>query len=315
MAGLYDCRAMRIPELLSARRSRGEPSFSFEVFPPKSEEAAVELFEALTELRRLSPDFASVTYGAAGSTRDGTVEVSTRLLREIGIETMAHLSCVGETIEGLDAILGRLNEAGIENILALRGDPPAGASDFTAPAGGLRGSAELAAFIHERGNWGVGGSCFPEIHPEAASPEADIAYLKEKVDSGAEFVISQLFFDNAVFFAWLERVRGAGIEVPVLVGVLPIRSYAGLVRFCEVCQARIPEPLHEALRACGGDPTAERSLGVAYAARQCDELLAGGVDGLHFYTLNKADSTLAVVGALNAARPWTRAPSTTPTPG
>ena len=298
---------MRIPDLLREQRSRGEPSLSFEVFPPKSEEAPAELFATLGELKRLEPDFASVTYGAAGSTREGTVEVSTRILRELEIETMAHLSCVGETIEGLEAILERLSEAGIENILALRGDPPAGATDFQPPEDGLQGSAELASFIRERGDWGVGGSCFPEIHPEAASPEADIAYLKEKVDSGSEFLISQLFFDNAVFFDWLEQVRAAGIEVPVLVGILPIRSYAGLVRFCEVCEARIPEPLHTALRACGGDPAAERALGVAYAARQCEELLAGGVDGLHFYTLNKADSTLAIVGALSAARPWTRA--------
>lgn len=300
---------MRIPDVLSA----DQPSFSLEFFPPKTDEAANDLWAAVTQLKRLEPDFVSVTYGAAGSTRDGTIEVSTRIQQEIGIETMAHLSCVGETIDGLESILGRLEKAGISNILALRGDPPAGSNDFEPPEGGLRGSAELAAFIRARGDWGIGGSSFPEVHPEAASREADIAYLGDKVEAGAEFLITQLFFDNAVFFDWLSEVRAAGIAVPVFPGILPVRSYAGLVRFCDVCEARIPDSLHQGLAACEGDPAAERAFGIAYASRQCEELLAGGVDGLHFYTLNKADSTLAVLGALKAARPWERAPDRTAT--
>ena len=296
---------MRIPDLLR----EDEPSFSFEFFPPKTEEGLTALFETVEKLQPLAPDFVSVTYGAAGSTRDGTVEISERIQNEFGIETMAHLSCVGETIGGLEAILDRLGEAGIENILALRGDPPRGATDFEAPEGGLTGSAELAAFIRGRSDWGIGGSCFPEVHPEAESPQADIAYLKQKVDSGAEFVISQLFFDNAVFFDWLAEVRAAGIEVPVFAGILPVRSYSGLVRFCEVCDAKIPKRVHEGLAACNGDGAAERAWGIAYAARQAEELLAAGVQGLHFYTLNHSDSTLAVLGALKAARPWERAGS------
>jgi methylenetetrahydrofolate reductase (NADPH) len=298
---------MRIPDIVSA----DEPSFSFEFFPPKTDEAARGLWEAVAQLERLKPDFVSVTYGAAGSTRDGTVEVSTRIQREVGIETMAHLSCVGESIQGLEALLERLGAAGIDNILALRGDPPAGSADFEPVEDGLRGSAELAAFIRARGDWGIGASSFPEVHPEATSREADIAYLKEKVEAGAEFLITQFFFDNAVFFDWLAEVRAAGIGVPVFAGILPVRSYAGLVRFCGVCRAQIPEALHEGLVACEADPAAERAFGIAYAARQCEELLAGGVDGLHFYTLNKADSTLAVLGALKAARPWERAPART----
>jgi methylenetetrahydrofolate reductase (NADPH) len=293
---------MRIPDLLRD----DEPSFSFEFFPPKTDEAGATLFENVATLGQLEPDFVSVTYGAAGSTRDGTVEVSTRIKRELGIETMAHLSCVGETVEGLEAILDRLGEGGIDNILALRGDPPRGATDFEPPEGGLEGSAELAAFIRERTDWGIAGSSFPEVHPEAASPEADIDYLKRKVEGGAEFLITQLFFDNAVFFDWLERVRAAGIDVPVFAGILPVRSYAGLVRFCEVCDANIPRSVHEGLSRCDGDPVAERTWGIAYAARQSEELLAGGVEGLHFYTLNHADSTMAVLGALKAARPWER---------
>jgi methylenetetrahydrofolate reductase (NADPH) len=295
---------MRIPELLTS----SQPSFSFEFFPPKSPEGETELYETVAALQRLDPDFVSVTYGAGGSTRDGTVEVSTRIKREFGVETMAHLSCVGERVEGLEAILDRLAEGGIDNILALRGDPPGGEGPFEVAEGGLDGSAALARMIRDGRDWGIGASCFPEIHPEAASPEADIDYLRQKVDAGAEFLITQLFFDNAVFFDWLAEVRAAGIDVPVMVGILPVRTYAGLKRFCAGCDANIPERLHEGLAACDGDTTTEREFGIAYASRQAEELLAAGVEGLHFYTLNKADSTLAVLGALQAARPWERAP-------
>lgn len=294
---------MRIPEILS----RNEPCFSFEFFPPKSEEGAEELFAALERLQRLDPGFVSVTYGAAGSTRDGTVEICKRIVDEFGIETMAHLSCVGEEIEGLETLLDRLDGVGVENVLALRGDPPKGEVDFTPPEGGLDSSAELAAFIRDRYGWGIGGSAFPEIHPEARTPRADIDFLGEKVAGGAEFLVTQLFFENEVFFDWLARVREAGIDVPVIAGVLPITSYAGTKRFCEVCDAVFPGELEAGLAACDGDPDAERAFGIAYASRQCDELLAGGVAGLHFYTLNKAPATLAVLGALRAARPWERA--------
>jgi methylenetetrahydrofolate reductase (NADPH) len=297
---------MRIPDLLAAA---DEPCFSFEFFPPKTSEGVEELFANVEDLNRLEPSFVSVTYGAAGSTREGTVEVTTRLKRDYGIETMAHLSVVGETIEGLDAILDRLEAAGIDNVLALRGDPPRGEPDFSPPPGGLRSSAELAAFIRGReasARFGIGASCFPEIHPEAASAEADIAFLREKVDAGAEFLISQLFFDNAVYFDWLQQVRDAGIEVPIIPGILPIISRSGLHRFCDVCQARIPERLDEQLAALDGDPDAERAFGIAYAARQCEQLLAAGAPGVHFFVLNRATSVKAILGAIKAGRPWER---------
>ena len=297
---------MRIPDLLAAT---AEPCFSFEFFPPKTDEGAAELFASVEDLNRLEPTFVSVTYGAAGSTREGTVEVTTRIKRDYGIETMAHLSVVGETIAGLDAILDRLGEAGIENVLALRGDPPRGEPDFTPPPGGLRSSAELAAFIRGREasrSFGIGASCFPEVHPEAASPEADIAFLRAKVEAGAEFLISQLFFDNAVYFDWLASVREAGIEVPVIPGILPIISRAGLHRFCAVCQARIPDRLDEQLAALDGDPDAERAFGIAYASRQCEQLLAAGAPGIHFFVLNRATSVKAILGAIKAGRPWER---------
>ncbi|KAA0274201.1 MAG: methylenetetrahydrofolate reductase [NAD(P)H] [Acidobacteria bacterium] len=297
---------MRIPDLIAASE---EPCFSFEFFPPKTEEGVAELFASVEDLNRLEPSFVSVTYGAGGSTREGTVEITTRIKREYGIETMAHLSVVGETIAGLDAILGRLDAAGIENVLALRGDPPRGEPDFTPPPGGLTSSAELAAFIRGReatARFGIGASCFPEIHPEAASPEADIAFLREKVEAGAEFLISQLFFDNAVYFDWVEQVRDAGIEVPVIPGVLPIISRAGLHRFCDVCKAKIPARLDERLAALDGDPEAERAFGIAYASRQCEQLLAAGAPGIHFFVLNRATSVKAILGAIKAGRPWER---------
>ena len=297
---------MRITEILGGP----EPCFSFEFFPPKTEEGTQALFESIEELYRLKPGYVSVTYGAAGSTREGTVEVTTRIKRDYGIETMAHLSVVGETVEGIETILGRFADAGIENVLALRGDPPRGEGAFEPAPGGLSSSAELAALIRSNeatGGFGIGASCHPEIHAEADSREADIAFLREKVEAGAEFLISQLFFDNDVYFEWLAEVREAGIGVPVIPGVLPIISRSGLHRFCSVCGANIPAELDEQLAALGGDEDAERAFGIAYASRQCEELLAAGVPGIHFFVLNRAASVKAILGALLAARPWERA--------
>ena len=297
---------MRISEILGG----SEPCFSFEFFPPKTDEGTAALFESVEDLHRLNPGFVSVTYGAAGSTRDGTVEVTTRIQQEYGIETMAHLSVVGETAAGIETILQRFADAGIENILALRGDPPQGDGSFTPTPGGLASSAELAALIRNfapTSDFGIGASCFPEIHPEATSPAADIAFLKEKVDAGAEFLVSQLFFDNEVYFEWLDEVRDAGIDVPVIPGILPIISRAGLHRFCSVCDAKIPRRLDQQLEALGGDEEAERAFGIAYASRQCEQLLAAGAPGIHFFVLNRAVSVKAVLGSLLAARPWDRA--------
>ena len=245
-----------------------------------------------------------MTYGAAGSTRDGTVEIAERIKREAGLETMAHLSCVGETREGLAAILDRFAAIGIENVLALRGDPPRGVPDFEAPPGGLGSATELTAFIAERHDFTIGGACFPEVHPEAPSLEADLAYLKTKIDAGARFLITQLFFDNRVYFAFVAAARERGIDVPIIPGVIPIASYAQVARICSLCDASIPPELDRAMRELGGDPEAEALLGVAYAARQCDELLAAGVPGIHFYALNRAPGTRAVLATLRATRPW-----------
>ncbi len=293
---------MRIDEILTSKR----PVFSVELFPPKTEEATEQLFATARSLRELGPDFVSVTYGAGGSTREGTVEITRALKDELGLETMAHLSCVGETIEGLAATLDRIGAAGIENVFALRGDPPRGQRDFAQPEGGLGSAAELAAFIASGWDFTIGGACFPEVHPEAPDLETDLAYLKTKVESGASFLITQLFFDNQIYFDFVAAARERGIDVPILAGVIPVASFAQTKRICELCDASIPPRLEEAFQAAGGDEQAEFELGIAYAAQQCSELLIAGAPGIHFYALNRAPATRAVLGALRAARPWER---------
>ncbi len=302
-ASLYHHPTMRIDQILN----RDVPVFSIEFFPPKTPAGVDALFETVEALKPLAPDFVSVTYGAGGATRDGTVEIATRIKREHGLEAMAHLSCVGETREGLTEILDRFEEAGISNVLALRGDPPRGEASFEVPDGGLSSAAELAGFISERRDFAIGAACFPEVHPEAASPAADLAYLKSKVDAGAAFLITQLFFDNRVYFEFVESARSIGIDVPIIPGVIPIASYEQVARICALCDASIPRQLSAAMEALGGDAEAEALLGVAFAARQCEELLAGGAPGIHFYALNRAPGTRAVLSALRASRPWERA--------
>jgi methylenetetrahydrofolate reductase (NADH) len=294
---------MRIDELLSD----DGPVFSIEFFPPRTPEGAEALFETVDALKPLKPDFVSVTYGAGGATRDGTAEIATRIKRDHGLEAMAHLSCVGETQEGLADILDRFAAAGIQNVLALRGDPPRGEEAFQVADGGLSSAAELASFISERYDFAIGGACFPEVHPEAPSLEADLAYLKTKVQAGAAFLITQLFFDNRVYFDFVDAARAAGIDVPIIPGVIPIATYAQVARICNLCDASIPPELSAAMEALGGDAEAEALLGVAFAAQQCEELLAGGAPGIHFYALNRAPGTRAVLSALRASRPWERA--------
>jgi methylenetetrahydrofolate reductase (NADPH) len=295
---------MRIDELLETQR----PVFSVEFFPPKTPTGFELLFETVEALKPLEPDYVSVTYGAGGATRDGTVEIVERIKREHGIEAMAHLSCVGETRDGLAAILERFAEIGVENVLALRGDPPRGEDEFAPPPDGLSSAADLTAFITERHPFAIGGACFPEVHPEAESLEADLDYLKTKVEAGARFLITQLFFENRAYFEFVAAAREKGIGVPIIPGVIPITSFGQVARICSLCDASIPTELAAAMEALGGDAEAEALLGVAYAARQCEELLAAGAPGIHFYALNRAPGTRAVLAALRASRPWERAP-------
>jgi methylenetetrahydrofolate reductase (NADPH) len=294
---------MRVDEIIASNR----PTFSVEFSPPRTAEKQQSLFETARQLRELEPDFVSVTYGAGGSTRDGTVEITRVLKDDLGFETMAHLSCVGETTEGLAATLDKIGEAGIENVFALRGDPPRGEGDFVQMEGGLGNAAELIRFIGDgRWDFALGGACFPEVHPEADDLETDLAYLKQKVEAGASFLTTQLFFDNQVYFDFVAAARARGIEVPILAGVIPVGSFAQTKRICELCEASIPAPLEAAFEAAGGDPEREFELGVAYAAQQCSELLIAGAPGIHFYALNQAPATRAVLGALKASKPWER---------
>jgi len=297
---------MRIDRLLDS----GTPTFSFEFFPPKTEQGERNLEAALAELRALEPSFVSVTYGAGGSTRERTIEFVRRLKGEYGLEAMAHLTCVGATVEELRAVLGELAESGIENVLALRGDPPAGKEEWVATRGGLEYSRELVELIAAEFPFAVGAAAFPETHIHAVSPEADVAYLAEKVEAGVDFLITQIFFDNAYYFDFVRRARDAGITVPIIPGVMPITQAGQVQRMASLCGAAIPDQLRSALDALdaseGGDE-AVRDLGVAYAALQCDELLAGGAPGIHFITLNRSPSTRAILSALRLTRPWERA--------
>jgi methylenetetrahydrofolate reductase (NADPH) len=294
---------VRIDEILAAA---DEPVFSFEFFPPKTDQGWINLREALESLVALEPDFASVTYGAGGSTRDRTLEVTKWLKQDLGIEAMAHLSCVCSTREELHGILAGIAEAGIENVLALRGDPPRGETEWRPHPGGLHYSTELAALISAGYPFGIGAACFPEIHPEAPDLVHDLRFLKEKVDSGVSFLITQLFFDNELYFRFVEEARAAGIDVPILPGIMPVTNVGQIKTITGMCGASIPEALLEQLEIRGGDPDAVLQLGVSYATLQCAELLARGAPGIHFYTLNRSPATRAILSALKLLRPWIR---------
>ena len=294
---------MRIDDILRDRR----PAFSFEFFPPKTDEGMEKLLEAVGDLRHDDPAFVSVTYGAGGSTRARTIEIVRRMRMELGVEAMAHFSCVGATREELHDALGQMEDAGIENVLALRGDPPQGETEWRPTPGGLRYSTELAALISDRYPFCVGAACFPEVHPEAPDMAHDIRFLKEKIAAGVSFLITQLFFDNELYFAFVEEARAAGVTVPITPGIMPITNFGQIKRFTEMCGATIPEALESELVQRAEDPAAVTELGVAYATLQCSDLLARGAPGVHFYTLNKSPSTRAILAALRAARPWDRA--------
>ena len=294
---------MRIDQVLA---TADEPIFSFEFFPPKTNEGERNLREALWALRELAPDFVSVTYGAAGSTRGLTLELTKWIKQELGIEAMAHLSCVGATSDELCVILDSLADAGIENVLALRGDPPRGETSWQPHPGGLRYSSELAALISERYAASVGAACFPEVHPEAPDLASDLRFLKQKVEAGASFLITQLFFDNDVYFRFVDEARAAGIDVPIIPGIMPITDVAQIKRFTDMCGASIPQSLLRELEQRAPFPSEVLQLGVSYATLQCAELLARGAPGIHFYTLNRSPATRAILAALRLMRPWVR---------
>jgi methylenetetrahydrofolate reductase (NADPH) len=283
------------------RLNPSKPCFSFEFFPPKTPEGEANLWATLEDLRALEPGFVSVTYGAGGSTRDRTVELVTHIKERTGIEAMAHLTCVGHSREELKAVLEKLAHARIENVLALRGDPPKGEATFKTPPGGLSYASELVELIRELDlGLCIGGAGYPEGHVETASRDIDLLNLKRKVDAGCEFIVSQLFFDNAFYFDFVERARRVGINVPIIPGIMPITNFDQVQRFVRMCGATVPMRLQLELERVKDSPEALMQLGVAHATVQCMELLSRGVPGIHFYTLNKSPATRMIVSALRA---------------
>jgi methylenetetrahydrofolate reductase (NADPH) len=290
---------MRIDQIIVERR----PVFSFEFYPPKTPEGDANLRAALDDLKDDEPDYVSVTYGAGGSTREKTIEIVKSVKRDHGIESMAHLSLVGESVDGLRRILDDIAEAGIENVLALRGDPPAGETDWIAHPEGLHYSVELIEMIQRDYDFCVGAACFPEVHPDAPSAEEDLQYLKRKVDAGASFLITQMFFDNHDYFEFVDQARAIGIDVPIIPGIWPVTNYTQIKRIAELCKSRFPDRFQAELEERKDDLDAVADLGVAYATLQCVELLAKGAPGIHFYTLNKSPATRAILAALRSWLP------------
>jgi methylenetetrahydrofolate reductase (NADPH) len=297
---------MRTTMRIDERLAGGGPCFSFEFFPPKTDQGERNLGRALAELSRLGPDFVSVTYGAGGSTeqRAKTVDIVSHIKADYGLEAMAHFTCVGATVDDLRGTLDRMRQAGIHNVLALRGDPPAGQDEWTATEGGLSYSRELIELIRDDYPFCIGAACFPETHIHAETPESDLRYAREKVDAGARFLITQLFFDNQLYYDFVARARDAGIDVPIIPGIMPITDVGQIKRFTSMCGATLPDALLHELELRADQPEAVAEMGVAYATLQCADLLANGAPGIHFYTLNKSHSTRAILGALRAMAPW-----------
>jgi methylenetetrahydrofolate reductase (NADPH) len=286
---------MRISQTLAERRT----CFSFEFFPPKSDQGVENLLETARALRALNPAFVSVTYGAGGSTRARTIDVAKRIKRELDLEVMAHLTCVGHTRDELRGIFDELAAAGIENIMALRGDPPRGETSFQPTEGGFRYATELIEMLAGY-PFAIGAAAYPEKHPEAANSDDDLANAKRKVDAGAAFLVTQLFFDNDLYFGFVARAHAAGITVPIVPGIMPITNYEQIARMTKMCGATIPKSLLDELELRAEEPEAVAELGVAYCTLQCFDLLARGAPGIHFYTLNRSPATRAVVSALGA---------------
>jgi len=288
---------MKISQLISA----GRPLFSFEFFPPKDDAAAVQLMETIANLKLLKPDYVSVTYGAGGSTRAKTLELVARIRNEVGIEAVAHLTCVGHSKAGVRTILKELAGRGIENILALRGDPPRGETSFKPHPDGFRYANELAEEVARMGFcFGVAG--YPEKHPEAFSLQADLQNLKRKVDAGASFVTTQLFFQNAYYFDFVAKARAIGIRVPIIPGIMPVTNYTQIQRFMALCGASLPTDLRNELAAAQDNLDAVARIGIRFAAHQCEELLHKGAPGIHFYTLNKSRATREILEHLRKLR-------------
>lgn len=293
-----------IRDIFAAKRATGQPVISFEFFPPRTPEGDKNLLEKhIPELIRLKPDFCSVTYGAGGSTREKTMMIVDRIQREHGLTALAHLTCVNATREQVGEVLAQAQTLGVKNILALRGDPPGGMGEFVPTPGGFEFSYQLVNFIRQSGDFSIGVAGFPEGHIACREGrEVDWARLKGKIDAGADFVLTQLFFDNADFYTFRDHlVKKLGVTVPLVPGILPILGASQIKRFTALCGARIPDALMTRLNELGDNDAATTEFGIEYATAQCADLLRSGAPGIHFYTLNKAYSTTRVMRGLGLA--------------
>ncbi len=292
-----------IRDIYTAKRAAGRPVISLEFFPPKTDEGDRTLLEKnIPALMQTKPDFCSVTYGAGGSTREKTLMIVDRIQREHQLTALAHLTCVNHTREQVGELLQKIKSIGCQNILALRGDPPAG-GEFQPTPGGFEYSSQLVQFIRQQGGIGIGVAGFPEGHIACKQgKQVDWQRLKEKVEAGADFVLTQLFFDNADYFEFRDHLAGKlGVRVPLVPGVIAIVSATQIKKFTQLCGSRIPAALAAKLDALGTDDAAAAEFGIEYATKQCEKLLRAGAPGLHFYTLNKAASTVRVLKNLNLA--------------
>jgi methylenetetrahydrofolate reductase (NADPH) len=288
---------------LSDAYGNGKFGLSFELFPPKTEQGVVNLFQHVGRLVEFRPSFITCTYGAGGSTQHTTLEIVSRVRREFGLPVATHLTCVGRTVAQLRDYLQAARRADIENVVALRGDPPRGDSTFRPVEGGLRYANELVTLIRgEYPECGIAVAGYPETHPEAPSPEADLTNLKRKVDAGADVVITQLFYDNADFFRFRDRCAVEGIQVPIVPGVMPVTDFAKIQRFTSQCGAKLPADMISRFQSVGADAEAQLAVGVELAAGQTQALLDAGVPGIHYYVMNRADSVAGVLAAVSLVR-------------
>ena len=282
---------MKITEIL-----KKEPLiFSCEFFPPKTEEGMSQLFQTAREMKDLKPGYISVTYGAGGGTRDKTLEIVSRIKHEIGIESMAHLTCVGHSKQEIKTILDQIKSQGIENVIALRGDPPKDQTRFVPHPDGFGHASELVQFIQGSYDFCIAVAGYPEGHIEAKDKETDWNFLERKVSLGADFIVSQLFFNNQDFFTFEKKMKEKGIKVPMIPGIMPITNFNQIVRFTQMCGAKIPDAVVRDLDPVKEDLEAVAAYGIEYATRQCEDLIRHGVPGIHFYTLNKSKSTKAII--------------------